>query len=317
MAKELYLYSGIYDFVAENLIQQMNEADGEDIVIRVNSPGGNVFAGWGIIAKMAEHTAKVNLKVDGAAMSMAAVLPLYATSTEALDVSTFMLHRADMYVDSPEDQAFLDKVNKDLRSKMQAKINDEALIKLKGVGIKNLFEDEKRIDLFLTAKEAKQIGLITKINKIDPKEASAFNDRFMRIAAEQQEPPKIIIQKQTKKAMTRDEIKAQHPDIYAQIVAEGVAKERDRVGAWATFVSIDPEAVAKGIKEGGDISQTAMAEFSFKKLSADSLTKLGAEAVRAVTTAATEAGKTPEALAKEKELADFEKEVDAYSKKLA
>ena len=49
--KQILLYSGIYSFTAEAFIEQMNMLDKkEPVCIRANSPGGSVFAGWGIIS---------------------------------------------------------------------------------------------------------------------------------------------------------------------------------------------------------------------------------------------------------------------------
>ena len=104
MAKELYLYSTIYDFVAERLIAEMEAVKGEDITLRVNTPGGNIFAGWGIIAKMQEHEGKVKIKADGMAGSFGLYMLAFADEVEALDMTTGLLHRADVPVDGNRDQ---------------------------------------------------------------------------------------------------------------------------------------------------------------------------------------------------------------------
>ena len=52
MAKELYLYNPIYSFVAEEVIKELNASMDDNVTLRLNTPGGSVFAGWGIIAKM-------------------------------------------------------------------------------------------------------------------------------------------------------------------------------------------------------------------------------------------------------------------------
>lgn len=308
--KEIYLYSGIYDFVAQEVIQAMEENSGEDITMRVNSPGGNVFAGWGIIAKMQEREGKVNIKVDGAAFSMTAFMLLFADNVEALDVSTFMFHRANMYVSTPEDQVFLDKVNAGLRKKMEAKIDTAKLKELTGTSIKDLFEAENRIDLVLDAKQMKALGIVNKITKLTPAEATAFNEKMYAVAATSEENP--TNENQNKNTMTKEDFKLKHPDAYAAIVKESVDAERDRVGAWMAFSKADPEAVAKGIKEGKNLSQTEMAELSVKMLSANALDKIAGESAEAVVTAEVkdkkdDKGKTE---AQKKDEA-FEKSIDA------
>lgn len=307
MAKELYLYSGIYDFTAEDIISSMEENKSENILIRVNSPGGSVFSGWGIIAKMGEHEGEVNVKIDGIAASMAAILVVFADSVEMLDVARIMIHRADMYVSSPEQQAFLNSVNRDLKAKLLSKVNPERFREVTGFSIDEVFDPEKRIDVWLTAKQSKEIGLVTKIVKVKPEEAKAVNDAIYKVAAQLNDPKqstKITDNKMT----TVDELKAQHPALYALVVADGVSKERDRVGAWLAFAKVDIEAVTTGIKEGKDLSQTAMAEFTVKSLSAQNLEKIKSDNPTSV--------KTTEVVPTETAKAEKSKAFDAEMKSL-
>jgi ATP-dependent Clp protease protease subunit len=277
MAKELYLYSPIYDFVAEALISQMEENKSEDIVIRGNTPGGSVFSGWGIIAKMKEHGGKVTMKVDGSVASMGTFILAFAQEAEALEVSKIHLHRADMYINGPEDQAFLDSVNKDLKAKLIQKIDAAKFKEVTGFTIDDLFDPDKRLEVWLSAKNAKAIGLISKIVKLNPTEITAIN-RF-NVAAESK-PDTTDPKPQPNKVMTLEEIKAKHPDMYAQIVAEGkkdgTETERKRIQAWESWRHIDAVAVDKGIKEGKDISMSDISEFSAKALSPENLKKLQA-----------------------------------------
>ncbi len=304
MPKELYLYSPIYDFVAQDLIAAMEDNSGEDIVVRVNSPGGSVLSGWGIIAKMTERKNKTTIKVDGSAMSMAAMALLFADNVEALDVSTIMLHRASMYVSSPKDQEFLDKVNKDLRSKMESKIDGEKLKELKGVSIKDLFDSEEKIDLHLTAKEAKQIGLVDKINKLDPKEASAYSNYLFSVAAS---AAGSVQKNKNHTTMNVEKLKIEHPEVYAQVIQLGIDQERDRVGACLAFIDVDPVGVKAAIDSGKPLTLTQHAEFSRKAFSIDSLKKANAESAKHIQTTESSLGNelTPEA----RELADFEAKV--------
>lgn len=268
MAKEIYLYSGIYNFIAEELIKAIEENMNVEVVLRENTPGGDVFATWGIIAKIQEH-GNVTVKVDGAAFSGGANILLYANRVESLDVSTFMFHRADMYVETPEQQIFLDKVNKDLKAKMLQKIDSEKLKALKGVTIEELFNPETRINLFLTAKEMKTLGLVHKINKVEPSEVTAFQE-FFKIAAEHNPTQN---QKITMTSLA--ELKEKFPALYALAVEEGkkagIAAEKDRVGAAMVFAHLDPEGVKKIIQSGEAMTATQMAEFSLKAASPTAL----------------------------------------------
>lgn len=305
MSKEIYLYSPIYDFVAESLISAMNE-NPEELTMRVNSPGGSVFSNYGICAKMQEH-GNVTCKVDGAAMSSAANLLPYAKSVECLDVSTFLLHRADMYVESDSDKEFLARINKDLRAKLLARVDAVIFKEVTGFTIDEMFDSEKRIDIMLDAKQAKKIGLVQKINKLTPSEVEAFNSKMLfNIAATTD-----INNPKTKKQMTIDTLKAEHPALFAQVVALGVEKEKDRVEACLAFMDVDAKAVKAAIESGKDLSQKQMAEFALKAISNKSLTALTEEGAKEVTT--TEVAEK-EKDAKEKELEAFSNAVDSNLK---
>jgi ATP-dependent protease ClpP protease subunit len=308
MAKELYLYSPIYDFVAQDLIASMEENKGSDIVIRSNTPGGSVFAGWGIIAKMGEHDGKVTVKVDGMAASMGFYMLLFADYVEALDVSKFMVHRADGYVSTPEDQLFLDNINKDLKAKFSSKIDNEKLKNLKSntnkYGVEDIFNPEKRIEINLSAKDAKEIGLISKITKVTPTEIQALNERLYAIAASHQpEENKKITQ------MDINKLKAEHPAIYAEAIALGIAQEKDRVGAAMVWFEVDPAGVKAAIESGSQITAKQTQEFQFKAMSAAQLAAVKKDNPADVKTKEAEGNPTAtaEELADEAVLSEFRK----------
>lgn len=309
MKKELYLYSQIYSFVAEDLISQMEECGNEsDITMRINSGGGDVFATFGLMAKIQERKGKTNMKVDGIAASAAAILLCFADHCECLDTSTIMLHRAIGNTSTPEDVALVDKINASLRTQLENKIDGKVLKAIKGVSIKNLFEDEKRVDLFLTASEAKQIGLVDKINKLSIKEIKAYSERAFAVAAHfnptaqtETEATKTTIK------MTLEKIKAEHPELFAQIVALGVAQEKDRVEAILVFNELDPVAVKAAIAGGKQLSQKEISEFTLKAISANSLKDIKKDAAGNVITAEVE--NTTTLTEKEKTVLAFEKEL--------
>ena len=172
MKNLILLYFQIWDFIAMEFIQKLNEYEGQDATVRINSPGGNVFAGWGMIAALKEFTGKLTVKVDGVAASMACYLVLFAENVECVDVSRFMLHPARGYVETDEDQLFLDGVNNDLKAKMKKKFDEVLFEKVTGHSIDSMFKDN--IDIWLTAKQAKQLGMVKKINRLDPADQQAF-----------------------------------------------------------------------------------------------------------------------------------------------
>lgn len=172
MKNLILLYFQIWDFIAMEFVEKLNEYEGTEATIRINSPGGNVFAGWSMIAAIKEFTGKLTIKVDGVAASMAAYIVLFAENVECVDVSRFMLHPARGYVKDDADQLLLDSVNKELMAKMKKKFNAETFESVTGHTIEDMFKDN--LDIWLNAKQAKKLGMVKKINRLDPADQQAF-----------------------------------------------------------------------------------------------------------------------------------------------
>lgn len=300
MAKEILFYTGIYSFTVEAFINKMKELDvNEDVIIRLNSPGGSVFAGWGMINAIAEHKGKVTLKVEGAAASMGFIFCLYADKVEALDVASFMVHRADMWVSSEDDQNLLDSVNQQIRSKIEKKIDSEKLLEITGVSIKDIFESENRRDLWLSAKDAKKIGLVDQINRLDPKDVKAFSEKLVAFSgieevhgstpsnsqgSEPENKQQSNNNNQKENKMTKAELLANHSDIYNEIVNEGIIAERKRCKAFLSYKDIDLEASIKAINEGTEMDACFMAEMQAKSLTAKKVEETEKDSPKAIQT---------------------------------
>jgi len=292
---EILLYSPIYSYSAQDFINSMNDpgVDRTNATVRINCDGGDVRYGWGIIAKWAEFEGEKTVKIDGKAYSMAAFFPCYTDNVECLDVSEFIFHRAafadwwerDFMTDA--DKLELMRINKHLETALRSKVDVEKFEKITGITIKDMFSLDSRIDATLTAQQAKQIGLVNKIIKITPEKSQKIQARKTAIAAKYEGlpaerpqvaaiTPKMDLNSNNRK-MTIEAFKAEHPEVFAQAVAQGVSQERDRVGAWAVFNAIDPEAVVTGIKSGENISQTALAEFQMKSMNGGVIKALNEE----------------------------------------
>lgn len=297
--KALLLYNPIYSYTAEEFVTRLNEIDpAEDVDIWMNSPGGSVFAGWSIIGPLNERKGKNNAKVFGSAASMAFYMLLFMDYVEAIDVSTFMVHRADGYIEKPEDQEWLNSINKMIRQKLEMKIDAEVFSQVTGKTFDEIFATDKRIDVVLTAKQALKIGLVNKITRLEPGQIKAMSEKFVAFAEfdsfgergskpdDQQErgsssgAEKIITPKKVN--MNKAELKSQHPELYAEVFNSGVMDERDRVNAFLKFVEIDPKAVAENIASGAEPSRTFYADMQVKQIAPAKLAEAKNEAPAAV-----------------------------------
>ncbi len=325
MAKEVLIYGPIYSYSAELFINAINEIpEGEDLVVRINTGGGEVTAGWSMVAKFAEFKGNKSVKIDGQAMSFGSIFPLYADNVEALDVSEFLIHRAaypswyEKEYMTEDQKAALIETNKNVEKALKAKIDVDQFERITGKKIKDIFSMDSRLDVRFTAAQAKKIGLVSKINSITPSRKAELEllakssiqdhvEKGVGVAALIFEPSVVadevtsIQSNQNKKVMTKDQFKVEHPEAYAALAQEVTAAERDRCGAWLAFNDVDPKAVADGIKSGSVMSQTQMADFSQKMFAKAASAKIeGANAPEVETTAVAETTeKTPEAIATE------------------
>lgn len=333
MAKEILLYSGIYSFTAETFIEKMEEAKGEDVVLRINTPGGDPQAGFGMIAKFAEHEGNKLIKVDGKANSMGAFFLSYAEEVEVLDVSEIVVHRAayPAYFEaregfkSSEEYKSLEKVNKSLRSGLESKIDVEKFEAVAKVTLDEVFSMDSRIDVSLTPKQAKQIGLISKIKKLTSEMSAEIHSNGLAMAAsygvEITEAPKAenpevenskSVNLKTNIKMTIEKLKAENPEVFAQAVKMGISQERTRVEAILVFNEVDAEACKSKIESGEDLDQKFTATMQLKAMKATVAEGAEEEGAEGVDQGAEEENaETAEA----KRLSDFEAKLDVELKK--
>ena len=57
MAKEILIYGSLYNWNNSDTLRSLNEANAEDVTLRINSDGGSPEDTFGVIAKMLERKA--------------------------------------------------------------------------------------------------------------------------------------------------------------------------------------------------------------------------------------------------------------------
>jgi len=274
MAKQILLYNDIYDRTATDFINQLDAAANEDIEVRINCRGGSPQLMWGMLAKFQKHTKAKKLYVDGMAYSSGAYMCCYTDDVEGLDVSTYLLHRAavvakwweDEYA-TEDDMKRIAMINDNLRQALEAKIDVPRFEAITGVTMDRLFSLDDRVDVPLTAEQAKEIGLINRITKLTTakkQEITALaqachGDVYDKVAAfaEPNSPEQLTIGD-----MTLNEFKQAHPQTFEAAVQQGIEQERERVSAYLEFADVAAEEVAKGIESGKPISTAAIAKYS-------------------------------------------------------
>lgn len=84
-------------FSSTDIDNALNEAGTNDIVINLNSPGGDAFAGIAIYNRLKRHEGKVTVHVDGWACSAASLFPAAADETIMGLGSMLMIHQASSF----------------------------------------------------------------------------------------------------------------------------------------------------------------------------------------------------------------------------
>lgn len=157
-------FSGIDEFIA-------SIPEGDDTIdMRINSPGGVVSEGWGIIDKLRATGKKITATVEGQASSMAAIILLAASERKAYKHATLLIHDAyypDLYL--PKGTA--EELEK--RAALLRQDNERALdfmVERTGAdrdALEALMKEDKPVDM----EKAKELGFIHEI--LEPVSASA------------------------------------------------------------------------------------------------------------------------------------------------
>jgi ATP-dependent Clp protease protease subunit len=155
---------------AQSLVPQIRAIKGGTLHLRINSPGGDVFAAQAIVAAIRDTGARVIAHIDGYAASAATVIATAADEIEMSDGSMYMIHCAwsvafGNATDMRESADLLDKVDGVIAgqyAKRSGQTADE---------MKALMDAET----WFTAQEAVDAGLVDRIALDAPKAKAAWD----------------------------------------------------------------------------------------------------------------------------------------------
>ncbi len=86
---ESWMYDGV---TAKRISAALRNIGDKDVVVSINSPGGDFFEGLAIYNLLREHKAKVTVKVLGLAASAASVIAMAADEIQIGRAAFFMIH---------------------------------------------------------------------------------------------------------------------------------------------------------------------------------------------------------------------------------
>lgn len=130
----------------------------KEIVVRLNSPGGDVFDGQTIFNRLLAHKANVTIYIDGLAASIASVIAMAGDKVVMAENALFMIHNPWSFAMGTSDDMrstadVLDKVKDALLTAYTRKSD------LSEEKISSLMDNET----WMTAKEALEFGFIDEI----------------------------------------------------------------------------------------------------------------------------------------------------------
>jgi ClpP class serine protease len=110
--------------------------------------------------------------------------------------------------------------------------------------------------------------------------------------------------------MTKEDLKSKHPDVYADILAEGATAEQDRVASWEAYREADSKAVSEGIASGKKITDAQAHQFQATLATKGKIQELKSDSAKPITTEETPAIDNGADKSKEKKEAEIKAAMD-------
>lgn len=151
-------YYGMLD--AKWMSDHLTKANGQDITLRINSPGGSVFDAQAMYNAIQRYSGKVTAHVDALAASAASFIMLAADSVHIAENAMVMIHKAGSLTWGNADEMrkvadLLDKVDGILIDQYAAKTKQD----------KTQIEQWMAAETWMTAQEALDRGFVDSIDQ--------------------------------------------------------------------------------------------------------------------------------------------------------
>ena len=168
-AAELLLYGEISDaswygdeVTPKKFADDLAACAGKDLTVRVNSPGGDVFAAQAIYNQLKAYTGKVTVKIDGMCASAATVIACAGETVIMPSNTIYMIHNPKSAMLGYYDAVQLGKVSDRLTTVKQTIVNvymGRVGNALSEVQVKHKMDSEE----WMTADKAKEYGFVDEI----------------------------------------------------------------------------------------------------------------------------------------------------------
>lgn len=226
--------------------------DIDELEVRINSGGGDVFAGQTIYALLKSHKANVTVYIDGLAASIASIIAMAGDKVVMHLGSMLMIHNPWSSVWGGESEDFRHMAD------VLDKIRDSLIAIYKSKTGKDESELKEMMDqtTWMTAAEAVEMGFVDEISNVSV--AASYKGSFMNVNGldfdiskfsnkpdlpqwQNTQMPKEITNQGTKTLLNFSpkeeeivdikDLKEKHQELYNQVFNEGIQAERDRMKA--------------------------------------------------------------------------------------
>ena len=154
----IYMYDaigGYWGIEPENFIKQLNEIDTPEIVLHINSPGGDVFDARAIATAIKQHGSVISAQIDGLCASAATYISAACKSVSMADGGFYMVHEGWTLAmgnknDLSKTVALLEKVDNSIINDYERKTGQS----------RDQLESWMKDETWFSAEEAKEHGFV-------------------------------------------------------------------------------------------------------------------------------------------------------------
>ena len=301
---------GIIGWEIENkdIREKLEEANGEDVIVNIASPGGMISEGLLIYNELKNYSGNVNTHLAGSVASMASYIAMIGTHRTAENNAVFMIHNGSGlaigdYRVMLKYGAHLDSLTNIIAKEMALKSEtdlaeirtamDETTFyygdEIKEAGFVHEMVGEKEPEDRAEAIAMAELLIEecrTKVNK--PDSIKKDMESLATMLADEPKPKKIFAkeitmvsdnkQPQEVKIMNLEQLKTEHPELYNELMALGQAKginqERARVKTLVEMRAKFPKehsqkVIDEAIMEGHELNQVSINLMSADQVAAE------------------------------------------------
>ena len=225
-----------------------------EIIVRINSGGGDVFAANAIYTRLKDHTAKITVKIDGWAASAATIIAMAGDTIQIARNGVFMIHDPAMTVRDTFRAEDFEKMAEELKVIKQSIVNTYAMKTGKDekeiadlmteekwwtgdIAVENGFCDELMFSDSKTIVENANRIVVNSV-PIDIAQFKTVPKTILDSANNMRRIPENVTKSDTKREetkmptnMTVDALKAEYPELINEIVNNAKKEERERIKA--------------------------------------------------------------------------------------